>query len=70
MRRSAWLRLLSIAFAVIAVSATRPTRADDAIPYAVLGEMAAGAAQGYMVEVAPPGYPGVRLYAEETGRGN
>lgn len=56
---------LSISVLGIVILGALPAIATDLPPY--LGtEMGA---QGYSTEVAPPGYPPVRLYAEETGRG-
>lgn len=47
-----------------------PARAGDALaPYTALGGPPGVRSDGYTIEVAPPGYPAVRLYAEEAGRG-
>ncbi len=65
MRFLALMRQLSISVLATVILATQPAVATDSRPY--LG--AEAGAHGYLTEVAPPGYPPVQLYAEETGRG-
>lgn len=69
MRRFA-LRVFTLGLAALVAAAAVPARAsDDSVPYAVLGGSPRHDSRGYLIDIAPPGYPLVRLYAEETGRG-
>lgn len=63
----AFSRLLAVLLALSA--GALPVRGADRTPYTVLAGMAPGHTRSYMAEVAPPGYPAVKLYVEETGRG-
>ena len=65
MRFLASLRVLVIAVIATVCLATLPAIAADTAPYSGVGL----GARGYFIDVAPPGYPSVKMYAEETGRG-
>ena len=70
MRSFAWLRFSCLAIAALALLAASAAHSSDAFtPYTALGGTQGIGSQGYTIEVAPPGYPSVKLYAEESGRG-
>lgn len=70
MRVVAWLLRVFLAIAGLALAVAGAAHAEDSgAPYTVLGGLRGLGSRGYTIEVAPPGYPPVRLYAEETGRG-
>jgi pimeloyl-ACP methyl ester carboxylesterase len=70
MRLVAWLRVSFLVLAALAlVSPPAANAAGVGATYTALGGMPELGTRGYMLEVAPPGYPPVHLYAEETGRG-
>lgn len=70
MRSVAWLRLSVLVIAGLVLAAGDAARAaGGAASYTALAGMPQLATRGYSIAVAPPGYPPVRLYAEETGRG-
>ena len=62
-------RSVCLAFAgLILFAGIEPAAASDILYTSIPGVPEAGT-QGYSIELAPAGYPTVRLYAEETGRG-
>ena len=65
MRLVASLRAVLIATMAALSLAPTAAHAADMAPYA----QGLHRSTGYSIEVAPPGYPAVNLYAEETGRG-
>ncbi len=70
MRSFAWLRFSSLAIAALAFLAVSAAHSTDALtPYTALSGAHGIGSHGYTIEIAPPGYPAVKLYAEETGRG-
>jgi pimeloyl-ACP methyl ester carboxylesterase len=69
MRFGSLLRLLTIAISALGLSSSPQAMATDHLPYAVQAGAPQIRTNGYFIEVAPPGYPSIRMYAEETGAG-
>ena len=67
MRITALLRECRFAVLIASIFSAQPAIAADIATYTAHAGFAHLGSRGYMIEVAPPGYPPVHLYAEETG---
>jgi pimeloyl-ACP methyl ester carboxylesterase len=68
MRSVTLLRFLLLTIAGL-LAVTDAALAEDRATYTALAGLPGTRSQGYSIAIAPPGYPAVELYAEETGRG-
>jgi pimeloyl-ACP methyl ester carboxylesterase len=69
MRFVVLLRCCRIIVASLILPAVPSALATDTAPYTASADFPLLISHGYTMEVAPAGYPPVRLYAEETGQG-
>jgi pimeloyl-ACP methyl ester carboxylesterase len=69
MRFAAIIHLLTCGFALLSTVGAGATRAAESAPYTAQADAPTVATRAYTVTVQPPGYPAVKLYAEETGHG-